>query len=64
MAGLGDNDEDEADQLFAAREPPIQRGAAAGHRDEDGALPLLRIGDLGGGYFRSLYLDDHMIMPI
>jgi hypothetical protein len=49
MASLGDNDEDEADQQFAAREPLIQRGAAAGQRGEDGALPLLRIGDLATG---------------
>ena len=46
MASMGRNDEDEADQQFAAREPMVQRGAVAGHRGDQGAMPLVTIAEL------------------
>ncbi|WP_445467894.1 PRC-barrel domain-containing protein [Faunimonas sp. B44] len=47
IGGLGDNDEDEADQQFAAREPMVQRGGAAlGRRDDKGAKPLININEM------------------
>ena len=50
MGALGDNDEDEAEQQFAAREPMVQRGGAViGRRGEDGALPLISINELAPG---------------
>ena len=50
MGSLGDNDEDEADQQFAAREPIIQRGGATvGRRDEEGAMPLMSIDEMAPG---------------
>lgn len=49
MASLGDNDEDEAEKQIAAREPKVQRGAAQGHRDENGAKPLVAIDALAPG---------------
>jgi PRC-barrel domain len=49
MASLGDNDEDEAEKQFAAREPKVQRGAALGRRDEKGAKPLIAIDELAPG---------------
>ncbi|HEX2257164.1 MAG TPA: PRC-barrel domain-containing protein [Afifellaceae bacterium] len=50
MGALGDNDEDEAEQQFAAREPMVQRGGAAiGRRGDDGALPLISINELAPG---------------
>jgi hypothetical protein len=49
MSQLGHNDEDEADQQFAAREPMLQRGAVAGHRGDDGAKPLVRVTELSPG---------------
>jgi hypothetical protein len=49
MSQLGNNDEDEADQQFAAREPMVQRGAVAGHRSDDGATPLVRVTELSPG---------------
>src|SRR5436190_10849600 len=49
MGNLGDNDEDEAEKQFAAREPKVQRGAALGRRDEKGAKPLIAIDELAPG---------------
>ena len=50
MAELGDNDEDEAEQQFAAREPMVQRGGAVtGRRDDEGAKPLISINELAPG---------------
>jgi hypothetical protein len=49
IGSMGNNDEDEADQQDAAREPMIRRGAAAGHRDDPGAKPLVRIAELSPG---------------
>jgi hypothetical protein len=49
MASLGDNDEDEADKQFAAREPQVQRGATIGRRDAKGAKPLVSIEGLAPG---------------
>ncbi|WP_445468053.1 PRC-barrel domain-containing protein, partial [Faunimonas sp. B44] len=50
IGGLGDNDEDEADQQFAAREPMVQRGGAAlGRRDDKGAKPLVNINEMVPG---------------
>ena len=49
MGSLGDNDEDEAEKQFAAREPKVQRGAALGRRDEKGAKPLIAIDELAPG---------------
>ena len=50
MGALGDNDEDEAEQQFAAREPIVQRGGATlGRRDEEGAKPLISINEMAPG---------------
>jgi sporulation protein YlmC with PRC-barrel domain len=49
LASMGDNDEEEADKQFAAREPQAQRGAAVGRRDLKGAKPLLSIEGLAPG---------------
>lgn len=50
IGGLGDSDEDEADQQFAAREPIVQRGGAAlGRRDDQGARPLVLINEMAPG---------------
>ena len=50
MADLGDNDEDEAEQQFAAREPMVQRGGAVlGRRGDEGAQPLISINELAPG---------------
>lgn len=50
MGSLGDNDEDEADQQFAASEPKAERGGAIqGRRGDTGALPLIDIDELGPG---------------
>lgn len=50
MGTLGDNDEDEAEQQFAAREPLVQRGGATlGRRDEEGARPLISINEMAPG---------------
>src|SRR3954462_3476840 len=49
MSSLGDNDEDEAEKQFAAREPKVQRGPALGRRDEKGAKPLIAIDELAPG---------------
>ena len=50
MGELGNNDEDEAEQQFAAREPMVQRGGAvAGRRDDEGAQPLISINELAPG---------------
>jgi hypothetical protein len=47
---LGDNDEDEAEQQFAAREPIVQRGGALlGRRDDEGAKPLISINEIAPG---------------
>ncbi len=41
MGVLGDSDEDEADQQFAARDPIVRRGGEVqGHRDDKDARPL------------------------
>jgi hypothetical protein len=50
MGNLGDSDEDEAEQQFAAREPLVQRGGATlGHRHEEGAKPLISIDEMAPG---------------
>lgn len=50
MGILGDSDEDEAEQQFAAREPMVQRGGAVlGRRGEEGARPLVGIDELAPG---------------
>ena len=47
---MGDNDEDEAEQQFAAREPLVQRGGAVlGRREEAGARPLMDIDEMAPG---------------
>jgi PRC-barrel domain len=49
MAKLGGNDEEEAEQQLAAREPKAQRGAALGRRGEKNAKPLITIEELAPG---------------
>jgi hypothetical protein len=49
IASLGGNDEEDANKQFAAREPKVQRGAAAGHRADVGAKPLISINELAPG---------------
>jgi hypothetical protein len=50
MGNLGDSDEDEAEQQFAAREPMVQRGGAAvGRRDDADARPLISINEMAPG---------------
>ncbi|QPC89044.1 hypothetical protein GA830_19650 (plasmid) [Mesorhizobium sp. NBSH29] len=50
MGNLGDNDEDEADQQLAAREPMLERGGAViGRREDADAKPLIDIDELGPG---------------
>jgi hypothetical protein len=46
MTSLGDNDEENAEKQNAAREPKVHRGAEQGSRDQKGAKPLIRIGEL------------------
>ena len=49
MSSMGANDEDEAEQQFAAREPMVQRGAVDGRRGDEGAQPLVTIAELSPG---------------
>jgi hypothetical protein len=49
MGSLGGNDEEEADKQLSAREPKTQRGTATGHRQEEGAKPLVGIDELAPG---------------
>jgi len=50
MGSLGDSDEDEAEQQFAAREPILQRGGAVtGRRGDVDAQPLVSIHDMAPG---------------
>ncbi len=49
MSTLGDNDEEEADKQIGAREPKVQRGAVAGHRNDKDAKPLINIDQLAPG---------------
>lgn len=49
MGSLGDNDEDAAEEQFAARDPKVQRGAIQGRRDERNAKPLVSIDELAPG---------------
>ena len=50
MGNLGDNDEDQAEQQFAAREPMAERGGAVmGRRGDADAQPLIDINELGPG---------------
>ncbi|MHC2088970.1 PRC-barrel domain-containing protein [Methylobacterium sp. CM6244] len=46
MTGLGDNDEDAAEEQMAARAPKVRRGAMEGRRDRKGAMPLVDVEDL------------------
>ncbi|MDB5645877.1 MAG: photosystem reaction center subunit [Methylobacterium sp.] len=46
MTGLGDNDEDAAEEQMAARDPKVRRGATEGRRDEKNAKPLVSVEDL------------------
>src|SRR3954453_2107277 len=49
MGSLGDNDEEEADNQIAAREPKIKRGATVGSRNKKDAKPLIKIDELAPG---------------
>jgi len=49
MGNLGGNDEEDAENQMAAREPKAERGGAQGHRGDKGAKPLMRIEDLAPG---------------
>jgi hypothetical protein len=50
MGTLGDNDEDEAEQQFMAREPIVQRGGATlGRRGDANAQPLISINEMAPG---------------
>lgn len=50
LLSLGDNDEDEADLQFSAREPMAERGGAVtGRRGDADAQPLIDINELGPG---------------
>jgi hypothetical protein len=49
MGSLGDNDEEEAEKQMAAGEPMVRRGGQQGRRNEKGAKPLIRIGQLAPG---------------
>jgi hypothetical protein len=50
MGSLGDNDEEAAEQQFAAREPMAERGGAViGRRGDADAQPLIDINELGPG---------------
>lgn len=50
MGNLGDNDEEAAEQQFAAREPMAERGGAVmGRRGDADAQPLIDINELGPG---------------
>ncbi|MEF2554514.1 PRC-barrel domain-containing protein [Aurantimonas sp. A2-1-M11] len=60
MASMGRNDEDEADQQFAAREPMVQRGAVAGHRDDEGAKPLVAIAELSPGLRANEFIGSEV----
>ena len=60
MASMGTNDEDEADQQFAAREPMVQRGATVGHRDDAGATPLVAITDLAPGLMANEFIGSEV----
>lgn len=60
MASMGRNDEDEADQQFAAREPIVQRGATEGHRDDEGAKPLVAIAELSPGLRANEFIGSEV----
>ena len=50
MSELGGNDEEDAQEQFAAREPIVQRGGAEiGRRGDFGAAPLISINELAPG---------------
>jgi hypothetical protein len=49
MNTLGGNDEEEAEKQMSAKEPKVQRGAAAGRRDKKGAKPLINIDTIAPG---------------
>lgn len=49
LSSLGDNDEEEAEKQALAGEPIIRRGGQQGHRNENGAKPLVRIDELAPG---------------
>jgi len=50
MSALGGNDEDDAQEQFAAREPIVQRGGAQiGRRGDSDAVPLISINELAPG---------------
>jgi hypothetical protein len=49
MGSLGGNDEEEAEKQLSAREPKVQRGTATGHRQDEGARPLVGIDELAPG---------------
>lgn len=50
ISELGGNDEDDAREQFAAREPIVQRGGAEeGRRDDSDAVPLISIDELAPG---------------
>ncbi|MHC2106428.1 PRC-barrel domain-containing protein [Methylobacterium sp. CM6246] len=43
ITGLGDNNEDTAEEQMAARDPKVRRGATEGRRDQKGAMPLVDV---------------------
>jgi hypothetical protein len=43
MSTLGGNDEEEAEKQMTAKEPKVQRGAAAGRRGKNGTKPPISI---------------------
>jgi hypothetical protein len=50
MSALGGNDEDDAEEQFAAREPIVQKGGAEiGRRGDSDAMPLISINELAPG---------------
>lgn len=60
MASMGRNDEDEANQQFAARDPIVQRGATAGHRGDEGAKPLVAIAELSPGLRANEFIGSEV----
>ena len=57
MTGLGDNDEDAAEEQMAARAPKVRRGATEGRRDRKGAMPLVDVEDFVLGLSSTLAIQ-------
>jgi sporulation protein YlmC with PRC-barrel domain len=60
LSSGGNNDEDEADQQFAAREPMVQRGAVAGNRSNPDAMPLVLIAELSPGLRANEFIGSEV----